>query len=43
MGFAVWPSGGRGPGPGPDLAAGGAGGLVLNLTSSCADTRGSGA
>lgn len=41
MGFAVWPSGGRGPGP--DLGARGAGGLVLNLTSSCADTHGSGA
>lgn len=41
MGFAVWQSGGRGPGP--DLAAGGEGGLVLNETSSCTDTCGSGA
>lgn len=41
VGFAVWRSSGRGPGP--DLAAGGAGGLLLNVTSSCADTHGSGA
>lgn len=41
VGFAAWRSGGRGPGP--DLAAGGAGGLLLNVTSSCADTRGPGA
>lgn len=39
VGFAAWRSGGRGPGP--DLAAAGAGGLLLNVTSSCADTRGS--
>jgi len=41
VGFAVRRGGGRGPGP--DLAAGRARGHLLNVTSSCADTRGSGA